>query len=664
MRSSFLNIYWIIIVLVFFNVSGQAQIRSQPVPGTPATLQNAPGQDTTGKKTNTNEWRNEDAHVSFKRLNSRKNLYPDTSIHHFHRRPFMEQWNRDLGNPGSPIRNLLFTPEYRVGPSLGYHAFDAYRFFPDSLAFYHTYRPYSVFKYQLGSRAEQIAEILHTQNIQPNWNVAAQYRKINSPGNYKIQRTNPDFGNLTTNYKSRDQHYQLYGALVYNKIVHDENGGIVADSFLDNESFGDRKTIPVNFQRDQYSIRRSSVTNLQRDFTMLLLHHYTIGKRDTIYNEDSTKLAQRLVPRFRITHKFQLSTEKYQFKDVFPDSFRYAELFNQQFGSNDSVFTEQKWFYVDNEIRLNGFLGKAERQLEFSAGLGIRNDQFKTAWHIGETYRSFFSNYITGEIKKEALQSSQWSYDANLKLFLTGETAGSFVIGASAEKGLYSSWDIKAGFEQRLNNAPYNYSIYQNQYYQILKDYDKETVTQIFGTIANDDIRLNAGVKNYLITNYIFINPQQQFDQYSDAFNITQLWLQKAFRVGIWVLDNEIAYQQKAGEAPVNIPSVMGRHQLSIETLLFGNALKIATGIDARWHSAYKPAGYSPFFNRFYFQDTYNLNNPQEVALFFNFKVKNFRAYIMGDQLQQMFTRNLISVPGYPLQDAMIRFGFNWVMVN
>ena len=54
----------------------------------------------------------------------------------------------------------------------------------------------------------------------------------------------------------------------------------------------------------------------------------------------------------------------------------------------------------------------------------------------------------------------------------------------------------------------------------------------------------------------------------------------------------------------------------------------------------------------------------KQAALFFNFKIKNFRAYIMGDQLQQFFTRNTITAPGYSLQDAMLRFGFNWVMIN
>src|SRR5690606_16201963 len=140
--------------------------------------------------------------------------------------------------------------------------------------------------------------------------------------------------------------------------------------------------------------------------------------------------------------------------------------------------------------------------------------------------------------------------------------------------------------------------------------------------------------------NYIYLNQQREFSQYASAFNITQLWLGKRFRLGIVVLDNEIAYQQKTGAAPINLPALMGRHKLSIETLAFKKALQLATGIDVFYHTPYTSAGYAPFFNRFYYQDAVTIHNYPELALFFNFKVKNFRAYLMGDQLQQLFVEN------------------------
>jgi hypothetical protein len=151
-------------------------------------INNAPQRDTNLNKSNTNKWNQQDARVTYERLSTARIFSTDTSLHTFHRRPFIQPWYRDLGNLGSPANNLLFTPDYRVGPTLGYHVFDIYRFNVDSLGYYNTSRPYSVFGYQLGSRLEQVASLFHTQNVRPNWNVAVDYRKTNSPGFYKLQR--------------------------------------------------------------------------------------------------------------------------------------------------------------------------------------------------------------------------------------------------------------------------------------------------------------------------------------------------------------------------------------------------------------------------------------------------------------------------------------------
>src|SRR5690606_2603422 len=107
------------------------------------------------------------------------------------------------------------------------------------------------------------------------------------------------------------------------------------------------------------------------------------------------------------------------------------------------------------------------------------------------------------------------------------------------------------------------------------------------------------------LANYIFIDESGSFNQYKEAFNISQVWVNKVFHLGRFVFRNEIAFQQKTGTAPVNIPAFMGRNQVSYERYVFGNALKIATGIDLRWHTDYSPAGYSPFYNRYFYQTAY-----------------------------------------------------------
>ena len=672
-------------------------------PGQPTTIANAPQRDTNANKSNNKKWKNEEAKISYEKLNSLKKYIPDTSLHTFQRNPFTQPWYQDMGNLGSPVNNLLFTPEDRVGPSLGYHVFDVYRYNVDSLNFYSTTRPYSVFSYQLGSKLEQYAYIMHTQNIRPNWNFAVQYRKTTSPGYFQVERNNHDNASFSTNYKSLDKHYVLYAAMVYNQEQHDENGGIVNDSTLLNAAYNDRRTIDVAYENSQYSISRSSVYNVQRDFTLLLQHSYIWGNTDTTYNSDSTQYTYHLMPRFSITHKMELSTEKHTYKDLTPDSLRYTTLFNQSFVNNgsgfyvageDSVFSQQKWFWVDNKILLNGFIGKDERQLTFNAGIGNRYDQFiskpvavpipdspKNVTGLGLDKSSILSNYLTGEIRKEALTPGAWEYGANAKFFFSGADAGNFVLNGMVGKQLKNNVaGFVAGFQEQVGSAPYSYTNYENQYVKLITSFSDESITSLYATIESPRIRFSAGVRDYVISNYIYINSSEVPAQYTVPFTLIQVWGRKVFKLGNFYLDNEMAYQQLPTNAPINVPAVMGKHQLSYESSLFKRALKVATGIEVRYTTSYYAAGYDALLNKFFYQHTQYISNTPQMAIFVNFRVKRFRAFIMGDNLQELFSRNAIlytgtpvtnfnggtgtSFPVYAAPDALLRFGFTWVMVN
>ncbi len=666
----------------------------------PSTLPNTPRRDTSKDKTNDGKWKNQEAAVTFEKLNSGYIYTPDTNVHTFHRRPFIQPWARDLGNPGSPVNNLMFAPEYRVGPTLGYHINDPYRFNPDSLNYYNTNRAYSVFSYQTAGRQEHIASILHTQNIKPNWNFAVEYRKINSPGYYKVQRNNHDNFSLTTTYKSLNKHYMLRAAMVYNKEQHDENGGILYDSVLLDPNYNDRRTLNTAYESN-YSTTRSAVSNVQRDFTVMLQHSYVWGPTDTFFDEEDTAdYTYSLTPRFSITHNTTISTEQHAYKDYAPDSMRYVTLFARTFANNgngyyapgiDSVYTRQKWVWADNKILFNGFIGKPGKQLLFSAGAGIRYDQFISDPVVrpipdtpfsesGYDRKSLASSYIEGQVKKEALAAGTWEYGAALHLFTSGEYAGNFAMNAAIGKKLGKILgSFVAGVRQQVGSPPYSYSNYENLFTNTSFSFSREGISTVYATIESPRFRLSGGARAHVVSNYIYLAENGLPAQYTVPFTIPQVWLRKVFRVGSFYLDNELVYQVVSDNTPVNVPQVMGRNQFSFEKALFKNALKIATGVECRYNTSYNPAGYTALFNRFFYQATTTISNTPELCVFVNFRIKRFRAFIVGDNLQQQFAKNAVlytgspvisrttgasTIPVYAAPNTMIRFGFSWAMVN
>ncbi|RYD68906.1 MAG: hypothetical protein EOP53_28050, partial [Sphingobacteriales bacterium] len=86
----------------------------------------------------------------------------------------------------------------------------------------------------------------------------------------------------------------------------------------------------------------------------------------------------------------------------------------------------------------------------------------------------------------------------------------------------------------------------------------------------------------------------------------------------MFFLDNELACQQATGNAPVHIPALLLRHKIGMTTPMFKSALIVSMGLEARYHTPYYSDGYNPYFNQFYYQDTYRVENVPEVQAFFN----------------------------------------------
>lgn len=614
-----------------------------------------------------NKWDDTPPIMYFTTFNTDFQRHEDTSIgrfHHFqHIQPF---WGKDLGNEGSAIKNLFFTPYYQPGMSLGYQAFDMHRIQLDSLRLYNTTKPYSIFGFLIGGQAEQHASIMHTQNIQPKWNMAFELGGHTSEGYYQFQKTNSFNASFTSNYQSENDKYNAAIGLVYNRFKQQENGGIANDSFLTNPAYNNRKIIPVALPPYRFSGNLAAVTNTLSNIDFAIKHSYAAwGVSETLYNEDSTAASYQYTPRLTLKHQFHIHFEKYIYQDKAPDSLRYTILDEHiSFILGDSVFSAQKWFFIDNKFSLNGYIGKAERLMHLEAGVGTRTDRFATDVLIRNHSETILSNYIFGNIGRVKAQKKQWDYAADAQLYFTGRTAGNFKLSASARKEFGKWIFLRTNLSHVLTNAPYSWENFITNYYERKYDFGKISWTQIAGELQVPLLKLYGGVKNQLIANYLYFDTSLVPQQQTMPFSLIQVFVRKDFRLGIMFSENEIVWQQPTNNAPVNIPLFMLRHILRVETPIFSNAIHFSAGIEGRYHSSYYAHGYVPYFNQFYYQNTYQISNRPELALFFNFKVKGFRAFVLGEHLQQLIWTNSINALGYPAQNAMLRFGFNWSLIN
>jgi hypothetical protein len=622
--------------------------------------------------------------VRFRYLDSTRSYTLDSSVADFTIRFPIPATNIYLGNTGLASRSILFTPQFNAGWDAGFHALDIYRWKTDRIRFFNSTRPYSELNYQLASRSEQVIEILHTQNIKPNWNFLFQYRMINSPGFFKNQKSNHNNYLLTSWYQSVNKRYNNYFAIIGNKLQASENGGIQDTfDFMNSPIYKDRFNIYTKiggdspFGTDFFSTRIGTGTKYS-DFTLLLRQQYDFGKKDSIVT-DSTVIPL-FYPRLRFEHTLTYSTYKYTFSDAayvsstgysyVPDSAYYADTYGLTITPGDSVYHRDRWKEVINDFSIYQFPDAKNQQQFIKLGAAVQN----LSGEFASGKKNYYNVFGHAEYRNKT-RDLKWDIEANGKLYFTGLNAGDYQAYASLQRFVGKKIGyVQLGFGNVNRTPSFIFDQRSSFYMDAAKDFKKENSTQLFASFFQPQSRLRLTGRYYLLTNYTYVTNYYQLEQSDGLFNVLQIALQKTIRVGKhWNWHADIYFQQAVGDAPVNMPLIFTRNRFAYEGDLGFKNLSIAFGLEAKYHTPYKADGYSPALGQFFYQDSITIRNKlPDIAAYVHFRIKGFKAYVRAENLNTAstkvdgfgFTNNNVAAPGYPYPGLLIRFGIYWSFVN
>ncbi|HEX5653060.1 MAG TPA: putative porin, partial [Chitinophagaceae bacterium] len=307
--------------------------------------------------------------IRFRYLDSTRNYTLDSSVTDFTRRYPIPATYIHLGNTGLAARSILLSPRFTTGWDPGFHSLDVYKWKLERVRFFTTTRPYSELNYLLGSRSEQLIEVMHTQNIRPTWNFLFQYRLINSPGFFKNQKTNHNNYTISSWYQSPNKRYNNYFVFLGNKLQVSENGGIQdTANFLDDPIYKDRFNIYTKIGGDSpygtdFFTTKIGTGNKHSEFTLLMRQQYDLGKKDSLVT-DSTVIPL-FYPRLRFEHTVTYSNYKYVFEDApytsrtgyayYPDSAYYQDNYNYTITPQDTVYFRDRWREFINDFSIVQF---------------------------------------------------------------------------------------------------------------------------------------------------------------------------------------------------------------------------------------------------------------------------------------------------------------------
>ncbi len=612
--------------------------------------------------------------ITYRYFDKNKTNFLDSTVSDFNTRfPLPYDYNH-LGNLGTAAKSFLFNPLLKAGFDAGFHQYDVYNFTLENTKLYQTTKPFTELVYLLGSSAEQIINVTHTQNKKENLNFSIEYRFINAPGVLKNQNASVNNTRFTLQYQSPNKRYHLTTIYIANKDASSENGGTVDYKRLDSLALGNPFELPVRLGLGSVITRNPFNTtvntgNIYQQTLILLRQQYDLGQKDSTVTDSS--VIKLFYPRLRLQHQFTYKENNFLFRDVYADSTNYATYFNYHLNGNakgyyDTISFKDSWSIIDNELSLISFPDKKNASQFIKASATMQN--ISGTFNDSNNHK-YYNIFIGGEYRNRT-KNRVWDIEANAQLFLSGYNAGDYSAYISLQKLLSKKvGTLQVGFQNVNRTASFIYNPVSSFTVNNRVSYNKENTIKIWGTYFNKQLNLSLTSEYFLASNYLYFDSFYSARQDATIFNVLHIALDKKFKLSKYInLYSEIHLQQTTGNAPVNIPKVLTRQRIAFEGNFYKN-LYLSTGLEFRYHSRYNPSGYSPLNGQFYYQSSYSLWNRPDINFFLNFRIKTFKAFFRLENLNTMLPPNgyksyNYSTEQYPMQTVWTRFGIWWNFVN
>src|SRR5690606_26660686 len=180
----------------------------------------------------------------------RDTTYVDTSLSIFKEYKFnylrRDDYNlMPFANVGQTYNTLAYDfSDVRLKPRIGARARHFNYMEIEDISYYHVPTPLTELYYKTIFEQGHQLDALFTINTSENFNFSIAYKGVRSLGNYQNALTSTGNFRFTTNYKSKNQRYNLRAHIVFQDLLNRENNGIKPQFiplFVNNdEDFTDR----------------------------------------------------------------------------------------------------------------------------------------------------------------------------------------------------------------------------------------------------------------------------------------------------------------------------------------------------------------------------------------------------------------------------------------
>jgi hypothetical protein len=590
-----------------------------------------------------------------------------TLFHHHKLTDKLSPINVYSGNYGLPVYQLNFFDRITDPDMYLYAYYYPFMHLPANQIFMNTQIPYSeiVFTYAgPADRAEQTFRVRHSQNITRRLNIGLIYDIVYSLGHYSYQRSENKTFTLYSSY-SGDK-YKFYIGTNINNITSVENGGVKDFS---NISTYNTRDLPVNLG----SLNKAK--SVLKNRNILLVQKFTVNKKpslviDSLQNKNEKK-------KFRVDGTFSHILAWEINKRSYTDSYPKSGFYDTAFINNNLTYDTLSARSLKNTLRFD-FSTDESRKVRLGIGIGIRNELFRysqiiptdTLMKPDSAFWRNSNNILVGRLYNNIGNKFGWIVTG--ELFMTGYRAGDFIFDGKIIK----SFDLKKGradldlFGKITNLQPSIwYQRWGSNNFRWKNDFQKEFRINIGAEIKYPARRTVLKFNNALINNYTDFAPDTLPSQYTSGLSVTSFFITKEVSMWKFHLANEILIQKSSNNNIIDLPLFTirsaGFFEHNFHFKITNGYLNTQLGGEVLYYTPYYGYSYVPASGRYYRQTHTLTGDYPYINVFFNFKLKRTRVFLMIDHINSKFTGyNYIMVPSNPMNIRMFKYGLAWTFYD
>ena len=584
-----------------------------------------------------------------------------------------------LGNAGLAAMSNFFPERERYSDFFFIDHFRAYLQRPSETRYYNTRRPFSLIDFSTGGprgKNEKFLNILHTQNVNPDFNVGFRYFNVNSEGQYQNQEAVTNAISLFSSYDLGS--YQFHATLNLNSVRVFESGGLMDDASLYNR----------DFETEDHAVRLVNARNGTGNNSFFVSQSYQpflYSGNDTLPRTDTSWLQ-----RVEIYHVLHYDRYQRIYDDTNPGSGFYPDVFI----SNSNTFDSVTYRSFTNMLMLD--LPEFSRGLvSFGAKAGLKNELIRGSHNVVPDTLFHFSDNELVPVYYFQEEPSDFTI-TDRRHFNRGSNA----LIASAQGGIgdvFGIWGQGSYFLQGFKSGEYDlqagisFDLFDGKNQSVIEGSvkQKETTPSIFlrsfisnhfawdnnfrrigesglrGSISMPERNFMASVDFDLINNFIYFDLNASPVQHNDIIPVMSISVQKDLRLWRFNFRNIVNYQVSGNQNILPLPDISLYQSTWFEQTLISGMMTLQIGFDAWYSTAYYGYAYQPATSQFYLQNERKLGNYPYLDAFINVKHKRARLFFKTEHFNAgWLTPEYFPVLHHPANDRVFKFGLSWSFYN